>query len=151
MCQVNPSSAVRLEMETCSGAGVELRPWGKNDKGLLLFTEGPLHFRRCLVQLRGLIFSISSHLIRASSCVKDCPVISRLLHICCTAEFWEETSRAEMGRQKRNASRVQAFHAFPPHGHVMLCQIRALQLWLSTSLLPRAGLWPSTVFPARED
>lgn len=46
-------------METCSGVGVELRPWGKNDKDLLLLMEGSSHFRRCLVQLRGLI----SHLI----------------------------------------------------------------------------------------
>lgn len=35
MCQVSPSSAermLRFEMETCSGAGVQLRPWGKNDR-----------------------------------------------------------------------------------------------------------------------
>lgn len=54
-----------------------------------------------------------------------------------------------MGRQKRNASRIQAFHAFSPHGHAMPCWIRALQLWLSASALPHAKLWPSTVLPAR--
>ena len=122
MCQASPSSAerkLRFEMETCSGASVELRPWGKNDKDLLFLTEGSLHFRRCSVQLRGLIFSISSHLVRASSCAKDCPVISRLLRICCSAESWEEASRAEMGRQKKNVNRIQAFRMFPPHGHAM--------------------------------
>lgn len=105
-------------METCSGIGVELRPWGKNDKDFLLLTEGSSHFRRCLVQLRGLI----SHLIRASSCAKDYPVILRLLHICCSAESWKEMSRAEVGRQKRNDSCIEDFNAFLPRGHMKLCR-----------------------------
>lgn len=54
-------------MEGCSGAGAGLRPRRKNGKDLLLLRGGSLHFRRCLVQLRGLISSISSHLVRASS------------------------------------------------------------------------------------
>lgn len=54
-----------------------------------------------------------------------------------------------MGRQKRNASRIQAFRAFSPHGHAVPCWIRALQLWLSASSLPHARLSPSSVLPAR--
>jgi len=56
-----------------------------------------------------------------------------------------------MGRWKRNASRIRGFHAFPPHGHVMLCRIRALQAWISALSLSCASLWPSTILLARRD
>lgn len=79
-------------METCSDAGAGLRTWRKNDKDLLHLREGSLHFRRCLVQLRGLISSISSPLVRASSCAKKCPVISRF-----------STSAALLSAERRQA------------------------------------------------
>lgn len=44
------------------------------------------------MQLRCLISSISSHLVRASSCAKDCPVISRF-----------STSAALLSAEKRQA------------------------------------------------
>lgn len=68
--------------------------------------------------------------------LKTVTITSRLLHICCSVESWMEMSKAEMGKQKRNASRIQAFHVFSPHGHMMLCQIRALQIWVSASPPP---------------
>lgn len=49
----------RFDMKTCPSVGLEPL-WGKNDKDLLL-AGSSLHFGRRLVQLRGTVFSKSSH------------------------------------------------------------------------------------------
>lgn len=92
-------------METYSDAGSGLRTWRKNDKDLLHLREGSLHFRSCLVQLRGLISSISSPLVRASSCAKECPVISRF-----------STSAALLSAERRQAELKWAGRTEMPAG-----------------------------------
>lgn len=97
------------------------------------------------MQLRGLISSISSHLIRASSCAKDCPVISRFS----TSAALLSAERRQVELKRAGRREVPAGFKLFMHFHHMDTLCRVGSEHCSSGSQPPLCPMPGTVLPAR--